>query len=244
MREWLGPDDPLVKQVFGRESPDSLAAKLIAGSKLADPAARMALYQGGQAAIDASDDAMIRLAAAVDPAGAALRKRMEDEVEGPTRQAQEALAAARFRTLGTSVYPDATFTLRLSYGVVEGWVEQGSPVEPFTRLERLFERATGRVPFLVPDSWLDKAHLLDMATPFNFTATLDIVGGNSGSPIVNARGDVVGLAFDGNIHSIAGGYGYDPQYNRAIGVDVRAMRLALDKVYEAKSLLAEIDRRR
>jgi hypothetical protein len=244
MREWLGPDDPLVKQVFGRESPDSLAARLIAGSKLADPAVRMALYQGGQAAIDASDDAMIRLAAAVDPAGAALRKRMEDEVEGPTRQAQEAIAAARFRTLGTKVYPDATFTLRLSYGAVEGWTEQGSPVTPFTRLETLFERATGRVPFLVPDSWLDKAHLLDMATPFNFTATLDIVGGNSGSPIVNARGDVVGLAFDGNIHSIAGGYGYDPAMNRAIGVDVRVIRLALEKVYEAKSLLAEMDRRR
>ena len=244
MREWLGPDDPLVRQVFGRESPDSLAARLIAGSKLADPAVRMALYEGGQAAIDASDDAMIRLALAVDPQSAALRKRMEDEVEGPTRQAQEAIAAARFRTLGTDVYPDATFTLRLSYGAVEGWVEQGSPVAPFTALERAFERATGRPPFRMPEAWLDKAHALPMDTPFNFVATLDIVGGNSGSPILNARGDVVGLAFDGNIHSIAGGYGYDPRNNRAIGVDVRIMRLALDEVYGAKSLLAEMERRR
>lgn len=244
MREWLGPDDPLVRQIFGRDSPDLLAARLIAGSRLADPAVRMALYEGGQAAIDASDDTMIRLAVAVDPEAAALRKRMEVEVEGPTRQAQEAIAAARFRTLGTGVYPDATFTLRLSYGAVEGWVEQGSPVAPFTTLERAFERATGRPPFRMPESWLAKAHVLPMDTPFNFVATLDIVGGNSGSPIVNARGDVVGLAFDGNIHSIAGGYGYDARNNRAIGVDVRIMRLALDEVYGAKSLLEEMDRRR
>ncbi len=244
MREWLGPDDPLVRQIFGRDSPDSLAAKLIAGSKLADPAARMALYEGGQAAIDASDDPMIRLALAVDPDSAALRKRMEDEVEGPSRQAQEAIAAARFRTLGAAVYPDATFTLRLSYGAIEGWLEQGNPVAPFTTLERAFERATGRPPFRMPESWLDKAHALSMDTPFNFVATLDIVGGNSGSPIVNARGDVVGLAFDGNIHSIAGGYGYDARSNRAIGVDVRIMRLALEQVYGAGSLLAEMERRR
>jgi hypothetical protein len=244
MREWLGPDDPLVRQVFGRESPDTLAAKLIGGSKLADPAVRMALYEGGQPAVDASDDPMIRLAVAVDPDAAALRKRMEDEVEGPTRQAQEAIAAARFRTLGTGVYPDATFTLRLSYGAVEGWVEQGAAVAPFTTLERAFERATGRPPFRVPESWLDTAHDLAMETPFNFVATLDIVGGNSGSPIVNARGDVVGLAFDGNIHSVAGGYGYDARSNRAIGVDVRIMRLALERVYGAGSLLAEMERRR
>jgi hypothetical protein len=244
MREWLGPDDPLLRQVFGRESPDSLAAKLIGGSKLADPAVRMALYAGGQAAIDASDDPMIRLALAVDPDSAALRKRMEDEVEGPTRQAQEAIAAARFRTLGTTVYPDATFTLRLSYGAVEGWIEQGNPVEPFTTLERAFERATGRPPFRMPESWLDKAHALPMDTPFNFVSTLDTTGGNSGSPIVNARGDVVGLVFDGNIHSIAGGFGYDASKNRTIGVDVRIMRLALEQVYGAGSLLAEMDRRR
>ncbi len=243
MREWLGPDDPVVRQVFGRDTPDTLAARLIAGSRLADPAARVALYEGGQAAIEASDDAMIRLAAVLEPAATALRKRMEDEVEGPTRRAQEALAAARFATLGTSVYPDATFTLRLSYGAVEGWVEQGSAVAPFTTLDRLFERATGRPPFRIPESWLGKSHQLDMSTPVNFVATLDIVGGNSGSPIVNARGDIVGLAFDGNIHSIAGGYGYDPGNNRAIGVDVRAMRAALGQVYGAKALLAEIDRR-
>jgi hypothetical protein len=169
---------------------------------------------------------------------------MEDEVEGPTRKAQEALAAARFATLGTSVYPDATFTLRLSYGAVEGWVEQGSAVAPFTTLDRLFERATGRPPFRVPETWLEKVHALDMSTPINFVATLDIVGGNSGSPIVNGRGDVVGLAFDGNIHSIAGGYGYDPAKNRAIGVDARAMRLALEQVYGAKWLLSEIDRKK
>lgn len=241
MREWLGPDHPVVRQVFGRDDPDAVASRLVDGSKLADPAVRIALFNGGQAAIDASDDPMIRLAVRVDPASRALRKRMEDEVEGPTDRAREAIAAARFRTLGTSVYPDATFTLRFTYGAVEGWLEQGEYVTPFTTVGRMFERATGREPFRLPESWLAAAHELDMDTPLNFTSTVDITGGNSGSPIVDSRGDIVGLAFDGNIHSIAGDYWYDPVTNRAIGVDVRAMRLALDKVYRAQHLLTEID---
>lgn len=241
MREWLGPDHAVVKRVFGRDDPETLAQRLIGGSKLADPAVRMALYQGGQAAIDASDDSMIRLAALVDPESRALRKRMEDEVDGPTLRAQEAIAAARFRALGTSVYPDATFTLRFTYGSVTGWVEQGQPVAPFTTIGQAFERATGSDPFRMPESWLSVAHELDMDTPFNFTSTLDVTGGNSGSPVVDARGDVVGLVFDGNIHSISGDYWYDAAKNRTISVDVRAIRLALDKVYRAHRLLEEMD---
>jgi len=241
MREWLGPDDPVVRQVFGRDTPDSLAARLVDGSRLADPAVRMALYEGGQEAIEASDDPMIRLARLVDPDSRVLHERMENEVDGPTRQAHEVLAAARFRQLGTSVYPDATFTLRFGFGAIEGWVENGEPVAPFTTIGGAFERATGRAPFRLPESWLSRSHEIDMATPFNFTATLDIVGGNSGSPIIDARGDIVGLAFDGNIHSIAGIYWYRSEDNRAIGVDVRAIHLALEKVYGATTLLREMD---
>ena len=241
MREWLGPDDPVVKQVFGRDDPDTLASRLVDGSRLADPAVRMALFTGGQAAVAASDDPMIRLAALVEADSRALYQRMEDQVEGPTVRARDAIAAARFKALGTSVYPDATFTLRFTYGSVTGWTEQGQPVTPFTRVGRMFERATGRDPFRLPENWLAVAHELDMDTPLNFTSTVDITGGNSGSPIVDARGDIVGLAFDGNIHSISGDYWYDAAKNRAIGVDVRAIRLALDKVYRAQALLAEID---
>ena len=244
MREWLGPDDPVVRQVFGRDDAAGLAARLIKGSSLADPAVRMALYEGGQAAIDASDDPMIKLALAVDAPSRALYKRMEEEVDGPTLRAQEAIAAARFALYGTSVYPDATFTLRFSYGAVDGWVEKGQPVAPFTRLERMFERATGRDPFKLPESWLSQSHALDMSTPVNFVSTLDITGGNSGSPALNADGEIVGLIFDGNIHSIAGDYWYDPSTNRAIAVDVRMIRTALEQVYKAGELLAEIDAKR
>jgi hypothetical protein len=243
MREWLGPDDPVVRQVFGKESPDSLAARLVRQSKLADPGARMALYEGGQAALDASDDAMIRLAAAVDPASRALRKQFEEEVEGPTQRAQEEIAKARFAKYGTSIYPDATFTLRLSVGAMKGWVEKGEEVRPWTELSRLFERATGEPPFRIPPRWMAAKDRLDPSTRVNFTTDNDIVGGNSGSPMLNAKGEIVGLAFDGNIHSISGSYWFDERMNRSVGVHPAYIRTALEKVYGAKALLAEIDAR-
>jgi hypothetical protein len=241
MREWLGPDDPLVRQVFGKESPDALATRLIRGSTLADRAARIALYEGGQAAIDASQDPMIRLAAAVDPAARALRKTFEEQVEGEVTRAQEAIAAARFAEYGTSIYPDATFTLRLSYGAMKGWNEKGEDIRPWTELSRAFERATGEPPFRIPPKWMAAKDRLDMTTRVNFTTDNDIVGGNSGSPMVSAAGEIVGLAFDGNIHSIAGSYWFDERMNRAIGVHSAYMRTALEDVYGAKALLAEID---
>jgi hypothetical protein len=243
MREWLGPDDAVVREVFGKDSPDTLAERLVRQSTLANAAARMALYDGGQAAIGASGDPMIRLAAAVDPAARSLRKTFETEVEGPVARGQEAIAKARFAEYGTSIYPDATFTLRLSYGGMKGWVEKGQDVRPWTELSRLFERATGEPPFKVPPSWEAAKDRLDMATRVNFTTDNDIVGGNSGSPMLNASGEIVGLAFDGNIHSIAGSYWFDERMNRAIGVHPAYIRTALDKVYGAKELLAEIDRR-
>ncbi|HXV39570.1 MAG TPA: S46 family peptidase [Steroidobacteraceae bacterium] len=243
MREWLGPDDPIVRQVFGRESPDTLAAKLVRESALADPAARVALYEGGKAAVDASRDPMIRLAAAVDPAARALRKRYEEQVEGPVDRAQEAISKARFAVYGTSIYPDATFTLRLSYGAMTGWKEKGEDVRPWTELSRAYERATGEPPFRIPPRWMAAKDRLDMATRANFTTNNDIVGGNSGSPMLGADGRIVGLAFDGNIHSISGSYWFDDRMNRSIGVHPAYIRTALEQVYGAKALLAEIDRR-
>jgi hypothetical protein len=171
-----------------------------------------------------------------------MRKRYEDQVEGPTRSGQEAIAKARFATLGTGIYPDATFTLRLSYGRVKGWVENGQPVPPFTVLQTAFDRATGLDPFRLPQSWLDAAPSLDLKNiKANFITTNDIVGGNSGSPMVNAKGEIVGVAFDGNIHSISGSYWFDERQNRTIGVHTNFIRAALEKVYKADWILQEIN---
>jgi hypothetical protein len=243
MREWLGPDDPVVRRVFGNDSPDTLANRLVRQSTLGDASARVALYEGGQAAIDASKDPMIRLAAAVDPDARALRKQFEEEVDGPTQRGQEEIAKARFAEYGTSIYPDATFTLRLSYGAMKGWVEKGQEVRPWTELSRAYERATGEPPFKIPPRWMAAKDRLDMTTRANFTTDNDIVGGNSGSPMLNAKGEIVGLAFDGNIHSISGSYWFDERMNRSIGVHPAYIRTALEKVYDAKALLEEIDKR-
>ncbi|MFO1427976.1 MAG: S46 family peptidase [Steroidobacteraceae bacterium] len=243
MREWLGPDHPIVRQLLASESPDTLAARLVRGTKLADPAARLALWKADAATLAASEDPMIRLARDVDAAARAVRKRYEDEIEAPQQLAAERIARARFAMLGTAVYPDATFTLRINYGTVQGGEENGTQVEPFTRLERAFARATGEDPFRMPASWLAAKPRLDPATPFNVSTNNDIVGGNSGSPLVNARGDVVGLMFDGNIHSISGAYWFDTRRNRAIAVHPAMIREALDKVYGAKDVLAELERR-
>jgi hypothetical protein len=152
MREWLGPDDKLVRDVLGSDSPDSLAAKLIEGTQLADPKVREALWNGGLAAVEASNDPMIKLARRVDTDARTIRKRFEDSVEAPSDRASERIAAARFKALGTSIYPDATFTLRLNYGKVQGWKEKGEPVVPFTTLKVAFDRATGKDPFRIPDT--------------------------------------------------------------------------------------------
>jgi len=241
MREWLGPDDPLIKGVLGTESPDSLAAKLIAGSQLADPKVREALWSGGVAAIEASNDPMIELARRVDPQARAIRKRYEDDVEAPTDRASERIAAARFKVLGTSTYPDATFTLRLNFGTVQGWIEKGEPMTPFTALGVAFDRATGQDPFRMPPSWVEAKPSLDLGTRFNLSTNNDIVGGNSGSPLINTQGELVGLMFDGNIHSISGSYWFDTAKNRAIAVHPAIMKEGLTKVYRADALLREIE---
>jgi hypothetical protein len=240
MREWLGPDDPVVRRLLGTESPDELAARLVASSTLADSQVRAQLWAGGQAAIDASNDPFIALAKSLEAEARALRKWHEDEIEAVVEVAHEQIARARFAIYGTSVYPDATFTLRINFGSVQGWNEHGSDVAPFTHLDRLFERATGRPPFAVPANWAAAKTTLDLETPANVSTNNDIVGGNSGSPLIDAEGRIVGLLFDGNTHSISGAYWFDTAKNRAIAVHPAFMREALTKVYEPRALLDEL----
>jgi hypothetical protein len=240
LRETLGPDDDIVHRVLGKESPDSLASRLIKTTKLDDPAVRKALWEGGAAAVDASQDPMIVLARTIDPDARAVRKIYEDEVQAQIAANQAKIAKVRFAVLGTKVYPDATFTLRLSYGDVRGWVEKGQQVEPFTKLGRLYERATGEDPFRVTQRWLDARSKLDPNMPFDFATTNDIVGGNSGSPVIDGQGRLVGLAFDGNIHSIAGSYWYDESMNRAVAVHPGIILTALRQVYGAQAIASEI----
>lgn len=239
-REWLGPDYPLMRALFYKETPHSLAARLIAETKLDNADERKKLWQGGKAAIDASRDPMIVLARMADADARAVRQQYEDEVEAPMTAAEQRIAAARFTVYGTHIYPDATFTLRLNYGTVQGWVENGTVVEPFTKLEGAFERATTAPPFRMPDSWIKAKERLDMQTPFCMVTDSDIVGGNSGSPLIDIDGNIVGLMFDGNIHSIAGRYWFNEADNRAIALHPAILHEALDKVYGAKSLLAEL----
>ncbi len=240
LREWLGPDDELVKAVLGNESPRNLAQQLVSGTRLADVELRKELWEGGSAAVQASDDPMIMLARKVEPFAMELRRRYDDEVEAPLKQGSEKIAKARFAILGTNVYPDATFTLRVTYGAVDGWMEKGEKVVPFTQFGRAYERATGNDPFRMPDSWLEVKDRLNLDTRYNFSTTTDIIGGNSGSPVINARGELVGLAFDGNIHSIAGDFWFDERVNRTVSVHVAAMIEALRVVYGADRLLDEL----
>jgi hypothetical protein len=242
MREWLGPDDPIVRALLAKDSPDTLAARLVDGSQLADPKLRRRLWEGGAAALEAAHDPMIEFARSVDDPARAVRKSYEDAVEAPIDAAAEKIARARFRAYGTSLPPDATFTLRLNVGTVQGWKEDGHEVEPFTHLARLFERATGQEPFRIPDSWLKVQSALDRETRFDLSTNNDIVGGNSGSPLIDTGGRVVGLMFDGNIHSIAGSFWFDPELNRAVAVDPAILFEALRKVYQADELLVELGR--
>jgi len=240
MREWLGPDSKYVHMILGNDSPEVLAASLVDGSRLYDAAYREQLWTGGVDAVKASDDPMIKLALALDKDARALRKRYEDDVEAPRTRGEEMIADARFKVYGTDTYPDATFTLRVTFGAVEGWEEKGEMVDPFTRTSRLFERATGQRPFMLPDSWSEAREDLNPDTAFNFVATTDITGGNSGSPIVASDGALVGLAFDGNIHSIAGDYWFDQSINRTVGVNTAIILEALKVVYGADHLVKEL----
>jgi len=240
MREWLGPDSKYVHMILGNDSPELLVAKLVDGSRLDDASYREALWSGGIEAVEASDDPLVKLALAIDEDARALRKRYEDDVEAPRARGEEKIADSRFRIYGTDAYPDATFTLRVTYGAVEGWKERGETVDPFTRTNRLFERSTGQRPFMLPTSWKQAREDLNPDGPFNFVATTDITGGNSGSPIIAADGVLVGIAFDGNIHSIAGSYWFDESTNRTVGVTTAIILEVLSVVYGADHLVKEL----
>jgi hypothetical protein len=212
----------------------------VAGTRLADPAVRRELWEGGAAAVAASTDPLIVLAREVDVDARHWRRRYEDEVESVISAASEQLAAARFAVSGTTTYPDATFTLRLAYGTVAGWREGETDVEPFTDIDGLFRRATGSPPFALPPSWLAARDRLPGAARLNFASTADIIGGNSGSGVLDAEGRLVGIIFDGNIHSLGGDYWFDADRNRAVAVHPAALLAALEKVYGARKLRREL----
>jgi hypothetical protein len=186
---------------------------------------------------------MIVLARLIDPKARELRKRFENEVTGVERTNYAKIARARFANEGNSIYPDATFTLRLSYGAVKGYTENGKRVTPFTTLGGLYDRAADfkyQFPYNLPPRWMEKKPAINLSTPFNFVSTDDIIGGNSGSPTINKNAELVGLIFDGNIQSLVGDFIYDESVNRAISVDVRAMREVLRKVFGANEIADEV----
>jgi hypothetical protein len=245
MVELLGADHALVKQILNGKTPEALAAELIDGTKLKDPAARKELAAGGLQAIEASTDPMIVLARLVDARARELRKRYESEVTGVERANYAKIARALFETEGTKLYPDATFTLRLSYGKVAGYMENGQKIPAFTTLGGLYERSEKfktQFPYNLPPRWTEKRAGIDLKTPFNFVSTNDIIGGNSGSPTINKDAELVGLIFDGNIQSLVGDFMYDESVNRAISVDSRGMLEILRKVFDAKELADELTR--
>jgi hypothetical protein len=217
----------------------------VQGSKLADVAVRKDLAKGGQSAIAASNDPMIVLARLVDPPARAVRKRFEEQVEEPQRQAYAKLTNAKFALTGTDVYPDATFTLRLAFGVVKGYEEMGQRIPPWTTLGGAFEHAAkhgNKEPFALPKLWHDRKDRLDLDTPFNFVSTADIIGGNSGSPVVNRDAELVGIIFDGNIQSLVLDFAYTDQVARAVSVHSAGIMEALRKIYDAEDLANELGR--
>ncbi len=242
-REYLGADHPQTRLLLGRESPERLADRLVRGTRLANPAARKALWDGGQAAIAASKDPMIVYARSIDANDRALQQRYDAQVDAPLTAAGARLADARFAAYGDSLYPDATFTLRISYGKVAGWTEGGRQVPILTTLGGTFDRATGAEPFDLPKAFAANRARIDKDVAYDFVTTNDIIGGNSGSPVIDRAGSVIGAAFDGNIHSLGGNYGYDGTLNRTVSVSAAAVDQALRVIYPAPALVAELNRR-
>ena len=243
MVELLGPDNALAKQILDGKTPEVRAKELIEGTKLADVEYRKQLAKGGKEAIASSTDPMIVIARTIDPKAREVRKRYESELTGVETANYARIARAKFDTEGTKLYPDATFTLRLSYGAVEGYSENGKKVAPFTTLGGLYSRSDSfkqQFPYNLPPRWVEKKASLDLNTPFNFVSTNDIIGGNSGSPTINQNGELVGLIFDGNIQSLVGDFMYDGSVNRAISVDSRGMLEVLKKVFGANDIVAEL----
>ena len=240
LRDTFGPDDPLVQAAIGKRSPEDVAREAVDGTRLDDPKTREALWKGGSAAVAASKDPMIALARRIDAQARAIRKEYENGVEGALARNGEQLFQAAVAVRGTASYPDATFTLRLSYGTIAGWTESGKQVPAMTRVSGLYARNTGQSPFAVAPTWLAARPRLDPEMPFDLATTNDIIGGNSGSPLVNRNGEVVALIFDGNRVALGGDYGYDAATNRAVALHGQAILEGLEKSYGAGRLVKEI----
>jgi len=245
MQSEYGANHPLVKKVLKGKTPEARAVELIDKTKLKDVEYRKQVAAAGVRMVNSGDDPMIELAKDIDKEARAVRKRYEEEVVAVERANYAKIAHALFEEKGTKLYPDATFTLRLSYGAVKGYRENGKFVPPFTTLGGLYARSNQfhhAFPYNLPPRWISKRAAINSKTPFNFVSTNDIIGGNSGSPTINKDRELVGLIFDGNIQSLVGNFEYDESVNRSISVDVRAMLEVLRKVFGANNLVDELTR--
>jgi hypothetical protein len=244
--EELGANDPFIKAVLGARTPAEVAKAAVEGTKLADPAFRKSLVEGGEAAVQASSDPMIVLARTIDPFDRQRIKRFDDNVESVETPAGEKIGQARFAIYGKSLYPDATFTLRLGYGAVKGFPMNGTQAPPMTTFYGLYDRAYSfglKPPYDLPTRYLERRTRLDLAGPLDFVSTCDIIGGNSGSPVINQQGELVGLIFDGNIESLVGDYVYYEVNNRAVAVHSGAIIEVLRGLYDASPLADELEGR-
>jgi hypothetical protein len=238
----FGANDPLVQKVLAGKSPHARAVELVSGTKLKDVAVRKDLYRKDAAALDAAHDPMIDLARLVDGPAREARKTY-DAQEEIKKQAYSEIAKARFAIEGASSYPDATFTLRLSYGTVRGYEQDGKQIPAFTDFAGLYQRSAeheNKPPFDLPQRWVDRKAKLDLSTHFNFVSDADIIGGNSGSPVVNKNNEFVGIIFDGNIQSLVLDCIFSDKQARAVSVDSAAITEALRKVYDAQPLVDEL----
>jgi hypothetical protein len=241
--EQLGPDDPFIKAVLGVRAVADTVREAIQKTKLGDAAFRKSLVEGGPAAVAGSSDPLIALARKTDPFVRETRKWVEDNVESVERSAGEKLGRARFVAYGKSAYPDATFTLRLAYGTVKGYPMNGTQAPPRTTFYGLYDRAHSfnlKPPYHLPARYTERVGRLDLSTPLDFVSTCDIIGGNSGSPVINRNGELVGLIFDGNIESLVGNYVFESEKNRAVAVHSAAIIEALRKLYDASPLADEL----
>jgi hypothetical protein len=243
MKEKLGADHELVKQVLGSRSPEEVARELISGSKLKDPAVRKTLADGGQTAVGQTDDPMIKLAKLVDPVSRSIRDQFEKEVTAVETKNGALISRALFKLRGTAISPDATGTLRLSFGTVKGYMEDGKKIDFQTTLRGLYARAEehgSQPPYQLPPSFIEKKSALNLDTSFNFVSTGDIIGGNSGSPAINRKGELIGIAFDGNIQSLPNRFVYTDEQARSVMVSPEAITETLSKVYGAQALADEL----
>jgi len=241
--EELGPEDPFIKAALGGRKPAEVAKALISGTQLAKPEFRKELLKGGAKAIAASKDPLVQWAVRLDPFLRETRKWHETQVESVTTPAGERLGKARFAVYGKNLSPDANFTLRLTFGTVKGYPMNGTVAPSKTTFYGLYDRAASfdhKAPFDLPSRYLERKDKLDLSTPLDFVASCDIIGGNSGSPVVNRSGEIVGLIFDGNIESLVGNMIYDDTANRAVAVHTAGMTEALRKLYDAESLVKEL----